>query len=176
VKGRALHSRGYILISKPGHPYANRGNYVPEHRLVVEKLIGRFVNPKTEVVHHIDQNKKNNDPSNLLLLDIPSHSRYHRGWKLIDGIWWKPCSKCGRFLPVAENFYRRHTKVSEFVAFCKDCNKRMSREANKTGKGGHTIICPICGKTKYIRSYRKTIYCSKQCIWVVRKKGNDKCK
>lgn len=40
--------------------------YVQEHRLVLEKHLGRFLLP-TEVVHHIDGNHANNDISNLQL-------------------------------------------------------------------------------------------------------------
>lgn len=50
------------------------------HRFVMEKHIGRKLKPE-EVVHHIDENKANNDISNLMLLPNNSaHLRLH--WQL----------------------------------------------------------------------------------------------
>ena len=56
----------YVYIHSPYHPYATKAGYVAEHRLVVESLIGRYLLP-SEVVHHKEDPKDNNDPSNLQL-------------------------------------------------------------------------------------------------------------
>lgn len=65
--------KGYILVLKRGHPSADRDGYVPEHRLVMENKIGRYLNPK-EVVHHKDGNRSNNKVGNLELM--PSQSKH----------------------------------------------------------------------------------------------------
>ena len=64
--GRIVDKSGYILVKTPGHPYSNHQGYVREHRLVMEKQIGRYLEPR-EVVDHIDGNTSNNDPQNLRL-------------------------------------------------------------------------------------------------------------
>ena len=64
---------GYIAIFQPDHPNCNKRGYVYEHRLVMEKHLGRYLKKK-EVVHHIDGNKKNNDINNLML--FPTHSAH----------------------------------------------------------------------------------------------------
>src|SRR5207302_550498 len=56
----------YLYIYMPDHPYATKHGYVAEHRLIVEQLIGRCLEPD-EVVHHKDGNPENNDPENLQL-------------------------------------------------------------------------------------------------------------
>lgn len=47
-----------------------------EHRIVMEKIIGRKLKSK-ELVHHKDGNKHNNKPSNLQLTNRPGHARIH---------------------------------------------------------------------------------------------------
>lgn len=64
--GRIVDKDGYLLILTPEHPHADRHGYVREHRLVMEKQIGRYLLP-TEVVDHIDGNRGNNDSGNLRL-------------------------------------------------------------------------------------------------------------
>lgn len=64
--GRTIDKHGYVLVKSPGHPHATSGGYVREHRIVMEKMLGRLLDP-SEVVHHRDKNPANNDPSNLEL-------------------------------------------------------------------------------------------------------------
>ncbi len=64
--GRHKSQFGYIHIYNPKHPFAN-GNYVFEHRLVMEKMLGRFLKPK-EKVHHINGMRDDNRPKNLTLV------------------------------------------------------------------------------------------------------------
>ena len=47
-----------------------------EHRVVMEKIIGRPLK-SDELVHHIDGNQHNNDPSNLQLVSHEEHARIH---------------------------------------------------------------------------------------------------
>jgi hypothetical protein len=64
--GRTIDKHGYVLVKANDHPHANRTGYVREHRLVMERVLGRYLDPK-EVVDHIDGNTSNNDPANLRL-------------------------------------------------------------------------------------------------------------
>lgn len=66
--GRNVDKGGYILVYMPDHPMATKAGYVREHRLVVEKILGRYLTA-TEVVHHADDDPGNNDPSNLILFE-----------------------------------------------------------------------------------------------------------
>ena len=57
---------GYVLVFSPNHPYKNRQNYVFEHRLVMEKHLGRYLTKK-ERIHHKNGIKSDNRIENLYL-------------------------------------------------------------------------------------------------------------
>lgn len=63
--GRKIDQYGYILLKKPQHPFKNSDGYVREHRLVIEKQIGRYLH-RWEVGHHINKIKDDNRPQNLM--------------------------------------------------------------------------------------------------------------
>ena len=67
----------YKKVYKPDHPRAMSCGCVYEHRLVMESLIGRYLEPE-EQVHHVDEDKTNNSPSNLKLCSTQKeHSLEH---------------------------------------------------------------------------------------------------
>jgi len=67
---------GYLLRNKQfDHPRAYH-NTVPEHILVMEKYLGRFIDI-TECVHHINEIKTDNQIENLQLLTISEHAKLH---------------------------------------------------------------------------------------------------
>ncbi len=70
--------RGYIFIYKPEHPFNVQG-YMQEHRLVIEKNIGRYLKPEEEI-HHINGIKNDNRCENLMLLkNRGEHRKLHKG-------------------------------------------------------------------------------------------------
>jgi len=76
--GIVIDNFGYIFIYQPNHPFKNNKNYVREHRLVVEKQIGRFLKPE-ETVHHINELKSDNKIENLILFSKKGyHAVFHR--------------------------------------------------------------------------------------------------
>jgi hypothetical protein len=66
TQGRVKNSSGYILIYQPEHPHATKAGQVLEHRVVMEKMIGRYLKPH-ENVHHKNGDRTDNKPTNLEL-------------------------------------------------------------------------------------------------------------
>lgn len=91
-KKHILYRQGYRLIKCADHPFADSKGFVKEHRIVVEQYLlnddnsiiinGRKYLSSNFVVHHIDFNRLNNVPTNLLVMSISEHKSMHN--KLYD--------------------------------------------------------------------------------------------
>lgn len=83
--GRRKDPDGYIQVYAPDHPYCNVRKEVAEHRLVMERMIGRLLDP-SEIVHHINGIKDDNRPENLeLIASIGEHVfEVHRDQRIRD--------------------------------------------------------------------------------------------
>ena len=76
--GIRKHKIGYVEIRTPNHPNKNSDGYVYEHRLVMEKHLGRHLKP-SEIVHHINHDCSDNRLENLALFpNRNAHCVFHR--------------------------------------------------------------------------------------------------
>jgi len=74
--GKRMDKCGYIYLYVPDHPYKAANNVVFEHRLVMEKYLGRYLKPN-EFIHHKNGDRKDNKIENLQIITASEHARYH---------------------------------------------------------------------------------------------------
>lgn len=111
-KGGIMYERGYRLVMARNHPHGvAKGDgikYIREHRLIVEKHIGRYLKP-SEVVHHINENPLDNRIENLMIMSKEEHNKLHQ-----NKYW--------------EKYFKENPKV---IKKCIDCkiiiNKKSTR-------------------------------------------------
>lgn len=87
-KGGVMIVDGYRYIYSPTHPNRTKMKYVCEHRLEMEKYLGRILT-RNEVVHHINGNKLDNRIENLMLYSSTGEHTKENHYDY--------CKKCGRF-------------------------------------------------------------------------------
>ena len=143
--------------------YNCNGEKVFIHREVAEQHIGRKLK-KNEVAHHLDGNKLNNDPENIVVLTRVDHARIHKNpniklKKTKDGLFEacpfsKKCVICGIEF---EDF-------SEVTICCNNCLKNKKQETTKVqNTNTYGRLCKVCGSTLH---KREITYCSQECFHI----------
>ena len=77
--------KGYWMVKLPGHPNSGKNGYVFEHIVIALQSAGREKFEPNECVHHIDFNRKNNEPKNLLICTKDKHREYHGKLESLTG-------------------------------------------------------------------------------------------
>lgn len=67
----------YKAIYTPTHPRKLQNGCVYEHVLIAEEKLGRYLKDG-EIVHHLDMDKMNNSPENLIVfINQAEHAKFH---------------------------------------------------------------------------------------------------
>ncbi|QBX32539.1 hypothetical protein [Pseudomonas phage PA1C] len=121
---------GYRALYLPEHRQAIANpkmfGWVYEHRVVGEDTLGRPLYDDEEV-HHLDENKLNNHPENLLILPQSQHMKLH-GWMKRLGIDprnypTKLCAGCGIVIS------------HRLITFCSpECSAKGRRKVDRPSK------------------------------------------
>ena len=151
LDGRCVRiSNGYEDVHFPEHPNARNNGNIYVHILAAESKLGRYLRAG-EVVHHVDFNKRNNDPSNLMVFaSSADHSFYHG---------------CLRNPNIDYMLYRIEGVYHCTPMSVLDTSK--SKVVNVKGFEVRVNLCKMCGKPIYM--YGKNSMCSKCLAFTHRK-------
>lgn len=120
---RRVDGMGYISLYMPDHPGAWKSGRIAEHRVVMERHLGRRLK-RSEHVHHKDGNRQNNAIENLEILTSSEHTRIHK----------REISAVLRNLPILQ-FQEEYAelggrKMSEKYGLSGNCAVRIAHERN----------------------------------------------
>lgn len=106
-----------MFIKKPQHHRANKQGYVKVADLVLESKLGRKLLPN-EVAHHINENKIDDRPENLNVMDFAEHAGFHKNAAL-QSKWSRKHDQCKECRNIDKPHYAK--------GLCRPCYRRKTR-------------------------------------------------
>lgn|SRR3990167_1358778 len=168
--GKTLASNGYMLVRVGmDHPMADVRGYAYEHRIVASEKLGRLLE-KREHVHHVNGNKTDNRPDNLLVTSgIAEHFSLHRKRKDLrpfgESNPLRQCEcGCGKWFTAYDSINRPRRYISghnpqdrstqdAVLAVLKDGELSAREISDRSKKGLHAIKTAISKLHKQGRVY-----------------------
>lgn len=137
IKGKVSTGKKYDNAIVPDHPKADKNGYVAYHRVVAENALGRMLSDK-EVVHHINNDGKDNRPVNLQVMSNEAHISLHvsqRGRKYVI----LKCPNCKQTFEKPQN--KTHLcgngKRGTYTACSRYCSGMFSKEYTKDKRSAY---------------------------------------
>jgi hypothetical protein len=122
---------GYKLVEAPKDRRSESYSGIAEHTLVAERSLGKRL-PAGAQVHHVDEDRKNNKPANLVVCqDQTYHKLLHRRMVALRECGhadWRRCGICKQWSPPDDLWIGK-----EWCAH-RSCNAKRARE-NGRAKG-----------------------------------------
>ena len=132
--GGTIKKGAYFYTHDRNHPKANPKGYVYQHILVAEGVLGKHLQ-RGVVVHHVDHNGQNNNPSNLVVCESLAYHRilHHREniYLACGNANFVRCKYCKQYDDPVNNMYLRPGTQQ---GWHRDCHSKYHRE-RKLNKG-----------------------------------------
>ena len=124
-RGGRITANGYIRLLAHDHPDADRDGYVSEHKLIIEKHLGRYL-CVGEAVHHKNRIRTDNRIENLEVLTKSIHAQLYINQRIKNGF------------PAYGN------GLGQFNRVCVQCGNKFVSKKRKTG-----VCSSYCGLKKW---------------------------
>lgn len=127
----------YLLCKIPDYPHCLHclhclhHDYVHQHRAVMENYLERYLD-EDEHVHHIDENKYNNDINNLELVYKDAHRKFHlrnRGSVYVD----LKCPWCEKLFTRPRNHTLLCNQDALTTSCCRSCSVKFNHYLDENG-------------------------------------------
>ena len=119
----------YKLITKHGHPNAKANGQIYEHTYVMSEMLGRPLTAE-EVVHHRDENRSNNVPSNLQLFATKAEHNMHHAqmdaFKASGNALFMKCPFCKAY----DNPSKMYVRKTHYQAWHRECKNAHVKSLN----------------------------------------------
>lgn len=129
-RGGRIVVKGYSYILLGNHPRADHCGYAPEHVVMAEMHLGRFLNRK-EVVHHINRRPSDNSPENLYVcINQAHHLLIQRIFKALEACgnpYWLSCRYCKTY-DAPDRMVRYSSPSGTKANFHRECNLAYQRK------------------------------------------------
>jgi len=185
---------GYWYVMDKSHPFSNKQGYIAEHRLIMEKHLGRFLKPG-EIVHHINHDPIDNRIENLGLCEnagrhIADHHPEVMEKMRLSCVGKRPanwnrekriCEICGEKFMCTVNLPKRYcsrkcfgdgrkgVRVSKKTEFKKGKKPWNYIRDKKRSKKFEEVKCWTCTKPMRVSVNRimngRGRYCSRECMY-----------
>lgn len=121
----------YPVVKAQGNPRARALSLVYAHLLVAERALGRPV-PLTAEVHHVDDDKTNNAPSNLVICeDRKYHQLLHVRTRVVkrggNPNTHRLCTDCRLLKPFAAFNRAKRDKAVGLQSKCRQCQSSYAK-------------------------------------------------
>lgn len=128
-----------LVIAPPDYPgKLYRNKYCSKHVLIYWQTYG-IIPKDDEIIHHKDEDKTNNDPSNLELMKRKDHVKLHkkRGRKMVELM----CPACNKIF-IREKRNTHLSKHGIYTCCSRKCSGAMSHisKENLQKKIKHNVI------------------------------------
>lgn len=175
---RRVSSNGYVWVNDHFGILGEKGAKVAEHRLIAALILGRALEPG-EMVHHLDLDRANNSPDNLVVVNSAEHGNFHRDGnyvrrkkpkRAITFVGKTPyvkmkCPQCGKvfFIRRSQSVLARDNKLH--VNCCSKTCTNLLLESVKNGtckdlgkRVRDNVICEFTSNGAFMERFTKGLY------------------